>query len=142
MGIYNELQRLHYFTFLSYIRSGRSSFPRNIFFQDSGSLKVCMSQDKQNCLPKAAGRQKASTAASVQGRGFGPLRGYPVIADSKGRGLPAKPLPPSHLPAGGASSQKPSWPAVSRVVTKSLLCPLRLPFSVSTAGLTPVYTVY
>lgn len=43
-----------------------------------------MSQDKQNCLPKAAGRQTVSTAASSQGRGFGPLRGYPEMQTARG----------------------------------------------------------
>lgn len=50
-----------------------------------------------------------------------------VDVDSKGTWFTCQATASSHLlVVGGASSEKPSWTGVSRVVTDSLLCPLHL----------------
>lgn len=105
-----------------------------------------MSQDKRPeraAFPKQLGDRRPALQPASRAEASGHLKGLPSDVGSEGAWFTCQAA--AFLPPPGKYHQFRKTLlclGVSRVVTDSLLCPLRLPFSVSTAGLTPVYTVY
>jgi hypothetical protein len=103
MGIYSELQRLHYFTLLSstYVLEGfpfRGTFSSRLTAAPYRYVWVRI-KDLRAELPSQGSWETEGQQGSQlpEQRLQATWKGYPVMWIARGHGFPAKPLPPSHL---------------------------------------------